>query len=354
MPEGQDVNDAVDKFGAYYQAALDSGADPLILMLFVLILVGLFVLAIWIVVNYRIQVKRLQSGYSPEPGERRADMSGAVAGSSIDVVQWSQQFMKETLTPLMTMFNNHTVAIQNLADSIAIKEKREETTTREHKSSHQFFTEKTEALGGVLNAVKEKVEENRRLYISLMEGTENLMKTGIMLLDSELKMVGWNKIGQIIAGKKGEVSKDYLGKSLLELGVFHTKCLGTNTSLKTFISNTRERKSPGFDVLELSFSEVEKGEWNWYFLIVLPFSENNLLLLFDIGDMTRAFLPDREAQKEVEPEAVAQPSVPALVKLRETAKAADKTASVLTEVVKLVPDKDKIVEKEDDGDGKTD
>ena len=55
-----DAGETADRFEAYYQAALDKGADPLILLFVIVILVGLLILGLKFWLDYRTTVARIR------------------------------------------------------------------------------------------------------------------------------------------------------------------------------------------------------------------------------------------------------------------------------------------------------
>ena len=72
----------------------------------------------------------------------------------------------------------------------------------------------------------------------------------------------------------------------------HSKALGNNLDLSGIIDKAHSSSSYQSDVLELSIPGAEEGKWNWYLIAVLPFPTSTILLLLDIGDVSRGDLPE--------------------------------------------------------------
>jgi hypothetical protein len=329
MPDGEDIVDASDRFNAYYQAALDKGADPLVLFLFIIVIVGLFVLGLWIWTQYRYKIRSLERGLLPD-GTTMIGSQVSAQAAAADLSQMRQEFITETLAPMMSLFVDNTAAIRELASAIKTRDETVDREESEHKKSHDYFVQKTHHFSKDLNKITDIVTKNSDTFSTMLTGTENLLKMGVMLFDTDYKLSGWNTISQKIVGKKGEESKIYIGKSLAELGVFHTKCLGSNVGLTGFLQMAHKEMSSKIDILELSFSEVEKGEWNWYFALVLPFPKSVLLILMDVGDMTRTFLPE---VSDLRSKAMLK-AAESLKTVQETTKKLDRTAKALSNLSK--------------------
>lgn len=287
-----DPGDTEERFRAYYQAALDKGADPLVLLFVMVILVGLFVLALKFWLDYRTKVARIRAGYSPEPDEERDSKSSQNTSTDVTALKLglTKDLITEMLSPLLTLLADNTTAIRELAANLVVRDSDAVRASIDHTRVHRELMGDTgeikQGLGGLADIF---TSGYKSIMQTVVEAADSPIKVGVVFIDKEMKFRAWNREGAIIFGKgfdaEGKLSP------LTSLGAAHSKGLGRNSDLETIIETAHDARERQIDVLELSVSGTDEGKWNWYLLAAFPFATSTLLLLLDIGDISRGALP---------------------------------------------------------------
>ena len=300
MPDDEDIVGTSEKLNAYYQAALEKGADPIVLMVVIILLVLLLVVGLKIYTDYRMRMARLRLGYSPEPGEERdSQKTDAQSGATDAKSDIATEVIRETIAPLLTLIVDAVASIRELT---AVIERRDShLVERDRKLAVERQANQTAHTGFSQNVVEVKGDINRGIgdimtlfksgYESVIQQVlSSRIRAGMVVLDKTQLVQAWNAEGMEIFGGKADDS-DVIGQPI---GASHSKCLGSSLDLCGIVQQAHEKIVPQVDVLELSLPGAEEGKWNWYLMVVLPFPTTTILLLADIGDVSRSIMPKKK------------------------------------------------------------
>ena len=306
-----DPGDTEERFRAYYEAALAKGADPLVLLFVMVIIIALLVLGLKFWLDYRTKIARIRAGYSPERDEEKDLPPGATPpyGTQIDVsalkMELTRDIISEVMSPLLALIGDNiarltenTTAVRELASNLVSRDKEMFRVGEDNSKAYQELAQDT-------GAVKQELGELTALFSSgyqkvvtqITKASQSPVSIGVAFLNKDMSFRAWNQEGGIIFG--GAFDKD--GKVLPPTisGASHNKGLGNNKNLREVIKTAHKEKEKQVDILELSVPGTDEGKWNWYLLVAFPFIGSTLLLLMDVGDISRAEFSDIVDQKKV-------------------------------------------------------
>lgn len=304
------IEDTEERFRAYYQAALDKGADPLVLLFVVVLIIALLVLGLKFWLDYRTTVARIRAGYSPEPDEEK-DIPGDSTppyGTQIDIaalrMELTKDIIAEVMSPLLALLGDNiarltenTNAVREMASNIVSREREMFRISEENAKVYKDFAESTETVNEGLGGLTSLFSSGyQKVVTQITKASQSPVNIGVVFLGKDMSFRAWNQEGGIIFG--GATDKD--GKILPPTisGASYNRGLGNNKDLKEVIKTAHSEKQKQVDILELSVPGADEGKWNWYLLVVFPFIGSTLLLLMDIGDVSRGQFPDIVSHKK--------------------------------------------------------
>ena len=302
--------DTEERFRAYYEAALAKGADPLVLLFVMVIIIALLVLGLKFWLDYRTKIARIRAGYSPERDEDKDLPPGATPpyGTQIDVsalkMELTRDIISEVMSPLLALIGDNiarltenTTAVRELASNLVSRDKEMFRVGEDNTKAYQELAQDAglvkQELGGLTALFSSGYQ---KVVAQITEASQSPVNIGVAFLNKDMSFRAWNQEGGIIFG--GVTDKD--GKVLPPTisGASYNKGLGNNKNLKEVIKTAHKEKEKQVDILELSVPGTDEGKWNWYLLVVFPFIGSTLLLLMDVGDISRVELPDIVGQKK--------------------------------------------------------
>ena len=302
--------DTEERFRAYYEAALAKGADPLVLLFVMVIIIALLVLGLKFWLDYRTKIARIRAGYSPERDEDKDLPPGATPpyGTQIDVsalkMELTRDIISEVMSPLLALIGDNiarltenTTAVRELASNLVSRDKEMFRVGEDNTKAYQGLAQDTGIVKHELGELTSLFSSGyQKVVTQITEASQSPVNIGVAFLNKDMSCRAWNQEGGIIFG--GVTDKD--GKVLPPTisGASYNKGLGNNKNLKEVIKTAHKEKEKQVDILELSVPGTDEGKWNWYLLVAFPFIGSTLLLLMDVGDISRVELPDIVGQKK--------------------------------------------------------
>jgi ubiquitin len=178
----------------------------------------------------------------------------------------------------VTVARENAAAISNLANIQEQSLKVNAKSDNEHKQAHDGFQEGFKYAKKGIDKLERDMSTGHEEIIEKVLATSP--KFGVVILSKEGNLQAWNDEGKAIFGG----SDDMLGKPLTHA---HSKCLGKGDSLQDMLSSKSDDNKQYVDVLELSLPGADEGKWNWFLIHITKYTSVIVLLLLDIGDITR-------------------------------------------------------------------
>jgi len=301
--------DTEERFRAYYEAALAKGADPLVLLFVMVIIIALLVLGLKFVLDYRTKIARIRAGYSPERDEEKDLTPGSTPpyGTQVDVaalkMELTRDIISEVMSPLLALIGDNiarltenTNAVRELASNLVSREQASFKASQDNIQVHQELVQESKNVKKGLGELTALFSSGyQRVVTQITQASQSPVNIGVVFLNKDMSFRAWNQEGGIIFG--GATDKD--GKVLPPTisGASYNKGLGNNKNLKEVIKTAHKEKEKQVDILELSVPGTDGGKWNWYLLVAFPFIGSTLLLLMDVGDISRGEFPETDQKK---------------------------------------------------------
>ncbi len=251
-----------------------TGVDPVAML--ILFLIGLY---LW--TNYRITMSRLKKKYRDEYGHSDSDQQ-STSGSG------EGPLTAADLIPFMNILSEYANAVKEMAGSLIANTSQLNTISDINAADHKTFRNEAVAIKSSIGSFNTALERNKQEILgSILGRTENVLRVGISLFDSNLNLIGWNKEGKDIFSSEDKKATSMIGKRIDSVGSSHRKCLGNNKPLAEVMEISKNTKKTQIDILELSVPSTDQGKWNWYLTFILPFLGSVMLLMLEVGDVHR-------------------------------------------------------------------